>query len=122
LKINRDFLIDTEILKIKINSNSLQDLEVFLEKLASKSYLLPFIIGCSLPFNQLDFIQDWFANKDLLPLLLKIQQSVQTTQSFGSSDLTGKMTKAVYENVCLNLSTLIKGARVYVDLYPNLNI
>lgn len=113
LKIDKNFLIDTDILKV--NTDSLENLEIFLEKLASKSYLLPFIIGCALPYNQLSFSQDWFTKENLLPNLIKIQDTVLTTQSFGSFNSTGKMTKIAYENVLLNLSTLIKGATFFIQ-------
>ena len=108
---NKNFLVDTGILKV--NTDSLENLEIFLEQLASKSYLLPFIIGCALPFNQLSFSQDWFTKENLLPNLIKIQDTVLTTQSFGSLNLTVKMTKTAYENVLSNLSTLIKGATFF---------
>jgi len=121
---DKNFLVDTEILKVQVNSKSLskslRDLEIFLETLASKSYFLPFIIGCPLPYKDLNFIQLWYSENDLLPLLLEIQQSLQTTQSFKSSDLIGKLTPIAYANVCLNLDTLITGASVYADLLSDL--
>lgn len=111
---NTDSFLELGLLTI--SGKKSKDLQVFLETLASKHIKLPLIIGWVVPYKYLDKIDKWFSTEGLLNNLKDIQDSVLKTRSFKSFGSKESMSDTVFDNVCLNFSTLIQGATFFDNI------
>ena len=111
---NTDSFLELGLLTI--SGKKFKDLQVFLETLASKHIKLPLIIGWVVPYKYLDKIDKWFSTEGLLNNLKDIQDSILKTRSFKSFGSKESMSDTVFDNVCLNFSTLIQGATFFDNI------
>jgi len=98
---------------LKYYKKDCEELEMLLEFLADKNISVPNMIGCTIPFNFLEKVENWFMDSDLLTNLTKKRDHVVSNQSFLHLNSKQKLTMNVFENVRQNLSMLIKAAHFF---------